>query len=154
MPESFYPEIVAGPPKPSAIIQPRAFSLPPGTGRYVVAGGGALLVPMETGDALTLTNDEGGQLCEIVAADEKGRIDPAMLGGSATSNGDGLKALLMSGDASLTGLRLGIEARKIDLATAGAIAFKAIGLTPLPVMEEAVIDKPDMLPEEDAPDAP
>ena len=96
MPESFYPEIVAGPPKPSAIIQPRAFSLPPGTERYVVAGGGALLVPMETGDALTLTNDEGGQLCEIVAADEKGRIDPAMLGGSATSNGDGLKALLMS----------------------------------------------------------
>ena len=122
MPESFYPEIVAGPPKPSAIIQPRAFSLPPGTERYVVAGGGALLAPMETGDTRTLTNDEGGQLCEIIAADDKGRIDPAMLGGSTTSNGDGLKALLMSGDASLTGLRLGIEARKIDLAAAGAIA--------------------------------
>lgn len=121
MPESLYPQIVAGPPKPSAIIQPRAFSLPPNTERYVVAGAGALLVTLEKGDTLTITNDEGGQLCEIIAADEKGRIDPGMLGGTATGDGGGLKALLMSGDASLTGLRLGIEARRIDLATAGAI---------------------------------
>ena len=45
-----------------------------------------------------------------------------MLGCTATGDGGGLKALLMSGDASLTGLRLGIEARRIDLATAGSIA--------------------------------
>ena len=32
--------------------------------------------------------------------------------------------------------------------------LQAIGLTPLPVMEEAVIDKPDMLPEDDVSDAP
>ena len=78
------------------------------TERYVVAGAGALLVTLEKGDTLTITNDEGGQLCEIIAADEKGRIDPGMLGGTATGDGGGLKALLMSGDASLTGLRLGI----------------------------------------------
>ena len=79
MPESLYPQIVAGPPKPSAIIQPRTFSLPPGAERYVVAGAGALLVTLEKGDTLTITNDEGGQLCEIIAADERAGSTPVCL---------------------------------------------------------------------------
>lgn len=119
--EGTYREVVSGPPKPSAIIQPRAFMLPPGTERYVVSGAGALLVPVAAGDTISITNDEGGQLCEILAADKNGRLDAGMLllsdGSGEVSNSDaaGLKALLTSDDASLTGLRLGIEARAIDL---------------------------------------
>lgn len=116
-----YPQVVPGPPKPSAIIQPRVFSLPPGTERYVVSGGGAILIPLAAGDRLTVINDEGGQQCEIVAASAKGAIDAGILGQSANSDAAGLKALL-SGDAqSLRGLRMGLEARGIDLAKAGGL---------------------------------
>lgn len=49
-----------GPPKPSKIIKPQVFSLPPGFERYVVGGLGAVLIPIEVGDQLTIINDEGG----------------------------------------------------------------------------------------------
>ena len=41
------------------IIEPQVFSLPQGTERYVVLGSGAVLIPIEQGDFLTLRNDEG-----------------------------------------------------------------------------------------------
>lgn len=118
-----YPNVTAGPPQPSQIIEPQVFSMPQGTERYVILGSGAVLIPIEQGDVVTLTNDEGGQLCEVVAADEAGKIDASILGENSNSNADGLKALLNENDQSLAGLRLGLEARKIDLAKAGAISF-------------------------------
>ena len=57
--EAAYPDVVPGPPVPSQIIQPNVFSMPPGTERYVVLGSGAVLIPVEKGDRLTVTNDEG-----------------------------------------------------------------------------------------------
>ena len=73
-----YPIVRPGAPKPSTIIKPRVFSLPPGTERYVVEGQGAILIPVETGDELTIVNDEGGQRCEVVACDGKGAADAGM----------------------------------------------------------------------------
>ena len=73
-----YPNVLAGPPKPSAIIQPDVFSLPPGTERYVVQGSGAILIPVFAGDKFDVINDEGGQVCEIIAADKKGSIDAGL----------------------------------------------------------------------------
>jgi len=116
-----YPNVITGPPKPSKIIEANAFTLPQGTERYVVSGCGAVLIPIEQGDHITLKNDEGGQLCEVVAVDKAGKIDASVIDVKTNSNADGLKALLNGNDNSLGGLRLGLEARKIDLAKAGAV---------------------------------
>ena len=75
-----YPNVKAGPPKPSRIIQPQVFSLPPGVERYVVEGQGAVLIPIDTGDQITIINDEGGQQCEVVVCDPKGRSDAGIIG--------------------------------------------------------------------------
>jgi aminomethyltransferase len=116
-----YPSVRPGPPKPSAIIKPRVFSLPPGTERHVVEGQGAVLIPIETGDQLTIVNDEGGQHCEIVVADGKGRVDAGIIGATAQGPAGGLKSLLTSDDRSLRGLRMGLDARDIDIGTAKAV---------------------------------
>jgi aminomethyltransferase len=97
--------------------------MPLGTERYVIEGGGAVLIPVEQGDTLTVSNDEGGQICEVVAVDPKGVIDASILGENPNSDASGLKALLSGSDQSLRGLRMGLEARSIDLAKAGAISF-------------------------------
>jgi len=116
-----YPNVKAGPPKPSRIIQPQVFSLPPGVERYVVEGQGAVLIPIDTGDQITIINDEGGQHCEVVVCDPKGRSDAGIIGLTATAGAGGLQALLTSNDKSLRGMRMGLDARKIDLAKAQAV---------------------------------
>ncbi|MCI5096932.1 MAG: trimethylamine-oxide aldolase Tdm [Rhodobacteraceae bacterium] len=118
-----FPAVKNGPPVPSGLYQPSVFSLPKGTERYVVEGCGAILVAVETGDRITVTNDEGGQPCEIVAADVKGAIDAGLIGALANSDAAGLKGLLASSDQSLRGLRMGLDARGIDLAAGGAVRF-------------------------------
>jgi aminomethyltransferase len=118
-----FPAVKNGPPVPSGLYQPSVFSLPKGTERYVVEGCGAILVAVETGDRITVTNDEGGQPCEIVAADAKGAIDAGLIGALANSDAGGLKGLLASSDQSLRGLRMGLDARGIDLAAGGAVRF-------------------------------
>lgn len=116
-----YPEVVAGPPRPSVIVQPKVFSLPPGTERYVVEGAGAILVRVEPGDQIEIENTEGGQRCELVAADARGRFDAGVIGAAGQGAPRGLMALVTSQDQSLRGLRLGIEARGLDLAKAQAV---------------------------------
>lgn len=116
-----YPKVHPGPPKPSSVVLPQVFALPPGTERYGVPGQGAVLIPVAAGDTVTITNDEGGQRCEIVACDAKGRSDPGLLGATGQGGAEGLKALLAGRDQSLRGLRMGLEARGIDLAQAQAV---------------------------------
>ena len=116
-----YPEVIAGPPRPSVIVQPKVFSLPPGTERYVVEGAGAILVRVEPGDQIEIENTEGGQRGELVAADARGRFDAGVIGAAGQGAPRGLMALVTSQDQSLRGLRLGIEARGLDLAKAQAV---------------------------------
>ncbi|MGR3571187.1 DUF1989 domain-containing protein [Brevirhabdus sp.] len=118
-----FPKVNPGPPRPSQLYQPSAFSLPPGSERYVVQGAGAVLIAVHEGDRLTISNDEGGQPCEIVAADASGKIDAGILGEKANSDADGLKALLLEPDRSLRSLRLGLEARNLDLSRATGVRF-------------------------------
>ncbi len=119
--DTAYPAIIAGPPRPSSIISPRAFSMQPGMERYVVAGSGATLIDVEPSDTFTITNDEGGQACEILAAGPDGKIDAGVLSEKANSDAAGLKALLSSNDASLEKLRAGLARRNIEPAKAGAM---------------------------------
>ncbi|MDF3416454.1 DUF1989 domain-containing protein [Sulfitobacter sp. M57] len=116
-----YPRVRPGPPKPSKIIQPQVFSLPPGTERYVVEGQGAVLIPVEAGDHLTIINTEGGQHCEVVASDPRGVLDAGIIGANAQGDARGLKGLLSSDNQSLRGMRMGLQARGIDLAEAQAV---------------------------------
>ncbi|KUM25545.1 aminomethyltransferase [Mesorhizobium loti] len=120
---TIYPPVRGGPPQPSRIILPPGLTFPAGTERYIVGGAGAMLIEIAAGDGIAVTNDEGGQICEVVAADASGRIDAGIVGHGSNSDAAGLKALLTTGDRSLQQLRNGLEARGIDLAAAGGIRF-------------------------------
>jgi aminomethyltransferase len=116
-----YPTVQAGPPKPSSILKPNIFSMPPGTERYVIEGQSAVLIAIETGDQVTIINDEGGQRCEILVSDPSGKIDAGIIGAATHGDAGGLKALLDSDNQSLRGLRMGLDARGIDVANAQAV---------------------------------
>ena len=122
--DSPYPRVRPGPPTPSRIITPASLALHTGRERFEVSGAGAVLIRVGAGDKITVTNTEGGQCCELVAADAKGRIDAGLLGVTANSEAAGLKALLSGYRCTgLGGLRLGIDRRGIDLSKAGAVAL-------------------------------
>jgi aminomethyltransferase len=119
--DQIYANVRPGPPKPSKMYLPSQFTLPAGTERYVVEGMGAALIPVSAGDEITIINTEGAQVCEIVAAGKAGKIDPAILDAPSNAKATGLQALLMGTDQSLRGLRMGLEARGIDLHDAQAV---------------------------------
>ncbi|MBS0572369.1 MAG: aminomethyltransferase family protein [Proteobacteria bacterium] len=115
------PPFVPGPPRPSRILEPLGLHAPRGHERYVVEGGGVIVIAARAGDRLRIVNDEGGQPCEIAAFAADGRSDTAILGAPANSDAGGLKALLASGQPSLTALRRRLEGRGIDLGRARAL---------------------------------
>ena len=121
--DDVYPTVQSGPPKPSEVFSPSVFSLQPGSERYVVPGCGAILISVETGDRITVINEEGGQVCELLALDNKGKSDAGILGKTSNSNGTGLKKLLSSRDPSLRSVWLGLEARGVDLAKSNALKY-------------------------------
>jgi len=128
-----YAAVQAGPPRPSRILTPQGFSRHLGQERHVIAGGGATLVQLMTGDRLSLINDEGGQPAESIAATKVGRTDTAILGHASNSMAEGLKAMLSLGDAAgegLARLRRGLTQRHIDLAN--AIALRLFGPDTVP----------------------
>ncbi|MBA8910754.1 uncharacterized protein YcgI (DUF1989 family), partial [Aminobacter ciceronei] len=137
-----YPEIVAGPPRPSLVVQPGL--LLPGMERYHVPGGGAVLIDIEAGDHVTVRNLEGGQACELVAFDAAGRADPGILSTRSNSDASGLKALLVDGDESLQKFRLGLARRKLELGRVEAVRFFD-GATAAGVEERFVVSRPGSL---------
>ncbi len=62
LPRADLPKVVPGPPKPSSIPRPGLWTLPPGVERYRVAGGGAVVVGIEAGGRIALTDLEGRQM--------------------------------------------------------------------------------------------
>jgi len=109
-----YPEVSPGPPKPSVIYNPGLPVLPPGVERYSVPGGGMVVLNLAQGDTVTVTDIEGGQPCEILVADKKGRADPGILGRKGNTNLKGLRAALESGGESARVVRRALSRRKID----------------------------------------
>ena len=107
-----------GPPQPSGL---RMASAAPQ--RHVVPGGGALMLAIATGDRIRITNAEGGQRAELIAADAQGRTDAALLGVAATDEPHGLRRALGQKDAGLTRLARGIAARGIDLSGRCAVTL-------------------------------
>lgn len=83
--------------------------MPPGSPRYVIEGTGAVLFPVEVGDRISVTHDEGGQPCEILYTDPNAQSDPLILGVNSIYDAEGIKALLASADRSLRSLRMGLD---------------------------------------------
>lgn len=111
----------SNPPRPSLIYRPGMPALPLGVERYVVEGGRLIVVGIEAGDRLTLTDLEGCQPCEIVTADLKGRVDLGIVGRKATAAAKGIRAALAADEESARIVRRGLERRKIDLSGAKAL---------------------------------
>ncbi|MGE4249801.1 MAG: DUF1989 domain-containing protein [Parvibaculaceae bacterium] len=108
-------------PRPSIVYRPGNPTLPKGTERYKVVGGGSLVLDIKAGDRLTVTDLEGGQACELVAVGADGRSDPALLGATEAVEPKGLKATLAGDEDSAVRVRKALARRGIDLAHAKAI---------------------------------
>ena len=65
--------------------------LPPGVERYQVKGGGINVFEIFPEDKLEIINDEGKQVCEIIAFNSKGKGDLSILNLKENSNGNYLK---------------------------------------------------------------
>lgn len=123
-------EKVLSPPLPSLVLQPGLGTLPAGTERYRVRGGGSVVVRVAPGDRLLLTDIEGCQPCEVTFVDPKGRFDAGALGTPFTCQAEGLKAILSTGEPSAARTLAALQRRHIDPARAGAIGI--FGGTSLP----------------------
>jgi aminomethyltransferase len=102
----------------SVVLRPGMPALPPGTERYRVPGNGSVVVAVEAGDEIVLTDIEGGQPCEIVHADAQGRIDPEALGAKPGNDAQGLKSVLGRSSESAEPTRQALNRRGIDLGLA------------------------------------
>jgi len=115
--------IRSGPPRPSVVMLPGLRSLASGEERYTVPGGGAIALPVHAGDRLRVIDVEGMQACELVAADDAGKVNSAILGAQGDGDARGLKQILTGASESARIVRAGLERRGIDLARARAITL-------------------------------
>ncbi|MDH6233946.1 aminomethyltransferase [Mesorhizobium soli] len=134
MPDAAYPTVVKGAPRPSVIRTPGLLALPEGMERYQVPGAGAIFISIEAGDTVTIRDIEGGQACELVAADASGRTDASIIDTRANADATGLKALLLQENESLSTFRKGLERRQINVAQAEAV--RLFGSTSAPGTEQ------------------
>ena len=102
--------------------QPGLNALPANTERYRVAAPGSTSVELNAGDELELISPEGLQAAEIIAFDNDGHIDPALLGLRANTDGGSLGRLLESGLSGADRLQALLTLRKIDIAAVKAAA--------------------------------
>ena len=125
-------------PRPSRILRPGERVLPVNTERYVVPGGGSLVVSVEAGDQIRLTNTEGGQKVELCFCDQAGRFDGSGICATASGSGQGLKAAMSAQSESAARTRAALARRNIDLAKARSIdVFE--GTTPAGIHAEFAV---------------
>ena len=121
MPDTTFPPDIAQAPVVSRILRP-GMPLGPGVQRYTAPGGGSIVVPVSVGDELLVTNLEGGQLAEVVAIDEAGKIDPGVIGAKSNGSALGLQKIL-SDDKSRSAkqTRASLERRGVDFSQSPAV---------------------------------
>ena len=85
---------------------------------------------VKAGDALHLTDMEGGQVCEVGLCDAAGRFDAAALAVRADGRGEGLKAVLAEDSETARRSRAALKRRGIELGAAQT--FRIVGETSIP----------------------
>jgi aminomethyltransferase len=80
------------------LIEPGLPKFEPGTERYRVIGGGALVLGLGAGDRLILIDQEGGQRAELATFSPDGREDAAALDLAAVGPAVGINRLLAGSD--------------------------------------------------------
>ncbi len=83
------------------VLWPGIRSLPLGVERYLVDGGGSLVLRLAAGDSLRVIDLEGRQPCEIVTFTKDGKPDAGVLSARARRSASGTKALLDHGGEAL-----------------------------------------------------
>ena len=70
------------------IRNPGLRTLPPGVERYFVKGGGLSVIEIFPEDKIEIINDEGKQICELIAFDAQGKPDLSILNLKENANAD------------------------------------------------------------------
>ena len=106
--------------RPAAALKPGFSTLPPGSERYRVPGGGLVALELAPGDRVTLVDPEGRQAGELCAFESLGRPVPGALGPGPVGEATGLKRLLsaQTGDGRQTTWALRDCGLEIDAALA------------------------------------
>ncbi|WP_421696224.1 DUF1989 domain-containing protein [Aestuariivirga sp.] len=108
-------------PPASRILRPGVRGLTDRVERYPVPGAGSVVVEVKAGDALRLTDVEGGQLCEVLFCDPQGAFDITALGAKPNGTGEGLKALLSGNGAGASRSLAALRRRGIDIGKAQSV---------------------------------
>ena len=96
------------------VLRPGLPSQKNGQERYRVAGGGSVLFRVFIGDQVRIIDIEGQQPSEVVAF-SNGSCNVALLGVTATGQGDGLKKILVSKSRSAERLKARLELHQLSL---------------------------------------
>lgn len=103
------------------VIEPGMPALDPGVERYQVKGAGAIVIALEAGDRLEITDLEGRQPGELVVFAPSGKDDAAALGAKATLAPAGLQAILAQHTEDATRVLAGLRRRGLDLGSIQAV---------------------------------
>ena len=103
------------------VIEPGMPALGPGVERYQVKGGGAVVIALEPGDRLEITDIEGRQPGELLVFSPDGGDDASALGAKATRAPKGIQAILSTDREDAARVRAGLERRGLDLGRAKAV---------------------------------
>lgn len=108
-------------PKPSIVLRPGQLSLPKGMERYVIAGGGSVIIDVEPGDKISVVDMEGKQPCELIGVDTAGRFDANVLSEKPNAGAEGLHAILAGQDESAKRAHDSLKRRNIDVSKAKSV---------------------------------
>src|SRR5262245_29600517 len=95
------------------IREPGLPAFEPGTERYKVSGGGAIVVQIFAGDRLTIVDREGRQRCEIAAFASDGRADLGALGLQVGTESADIGRLLAGQDEDARTISAALRRRKL-----------------------------------------
>ena len=91
------------------VLEPGLPALEPGVERYVVHGGGMVVVAIEPGDVVEIVDLEGRQAAELILFSPAGREDAAALGARAAHEPRGIRGMLSEPDEDAERVRAALE---------------------------------------------
>ena len=113
--------MIAPPPGTSLMDHSGIGVFVPGIERFHVPACGSVVIDVEQGDHITLTDPEGWQACELLFVDPSGRFDATALGSTDSTSAEGLKAMLAEQNESALHTLRALARRHADISQAAAI---------------------------------